>query len=395
MFFTFLNKENAHYLDLAVIRRYPPDKILFYYYNSAITFPLDTYLELLDTVDKEKPRQYLTRWFNLLEGLDVTEDMEFFEHNEFLTKIGPYYYPETNSRIYFTKETISPDKFLTVEDMEVLTTLQNYPAIAKEIQTYYKSRKNAKKTAKNKEDLLKDIDICLKSFAETEILGQHINFINKLLDSRYSIVEQINLEPMEPDNIPIKPQAVGGNVLPKDNIIPFSKIKRKSKNEISVGNTFNYDTKVYFIRYREYEKACDRYKLILSDWPNLYLDFLDKSYQDIDENEAKLEKANSALNIYNYIIHKSYVHADYQDLATLEKFKSFLETGRANNLQDCMNLFEDEKYWKDIRASQDRIENTIYFLQSETDLTRFADENISKYLQQFNETAAHLEELND
>ncbi|NLJ72315.1 MAG: hypothetical protein GX333_04795, partial [Syntrophomonadaceae bacterium] len=63
--------------------------------------------------------------------------------------------------------------------------------------------------------------------------------------------------------------------------------------------------------------------------------------------------------------------------------------------QDCMNILEDEKYWQDIKDSQLRIENTIYFLQSETDLTRFADENINKYLKQFNEVAATMDNIND
>ena len=58
------------------------------------------------------------------------------------------------------------------------------------------------------------------------------------------------------------------------------------------------------------------------------------------------------------------VHADYQDINTLSAFKHYLETGRANDLQDCMNLFEEERHWDEIKASQERIENTIYFLQN-------------------------------
>ncbi|NLB88117.1 MAG: hypothetical protein GX790_02665 [Syntrophomonadaceae bacterium] len=122
---------------------------------------------------------------------------------------------------------------------------------------------------------------------------------------------------------------------------------------------------------------------------------MDKCFEDIDVAEEKLKKANSILEIYNTILSKSFIHPDYQEISTLETFKYYLETGRANDLQDCMNLFEEERHWKEIKASQNRIENTIYFLQSETDLTRFADENINLYLRRFNEAAASLDKFND
>lgn len=394
MFFTFLNKGEVNYLDLTIIRKYPPDKILFYFYNSAITIPISTYTELISIIENEKAGQYLLRWYQLLHDLDTAEDIEAFRENEFLDIIGPYYYPATNTRLYFVKDYLDNEKYFTLEDFELLNSLLATPNSNKDLQAYYKNRRNAKKSAKNKEELLKDIEMCIKSFTETQILNQHINYLNKLLESRYSIVENNNLEPLMPDIIPVKPHILKENNVSKDNVISFTKIKLKRKTETTEAS-FNHDTKVYFIRYREYEKACDRYKLILSNWPDLSPAFLEKCYYDIEEAEEKLKKAAQTLDMYNQIIEKSYIHSDYQDTNTLEKFKYYLETGRADNLQDCMNLFEDERYWKDIKASQNRIENTIYFLQSETDLTRFADENINKYLKQFNEVAACIDEISD
>ena len=77
-----------------------------------------------------------------------------------------------------------------------------------------------------------------------------------------------------------------------------------------------------------------------------------------------MQKAQKALDLYNTVLDKSAIHSDYQDIKTLEMFRYFLETGRANDLQECINLYEEEKHWQEIKASQERIENTIYFLQN-------------------------------
>lgn len=394
MFFTFLNKDEVNYLDLPLIRKYPPDRVLLYFYNSTITIPVETYTELLSIVESGRAGQYLLRWYRLFEEIGLLEDADFFIANEYLDVIGPYYYPTTNSRVYFVKEMPNEEKYFTINDYESLNSFQALPNINKELQGYYKNRRNAKKSAKNKDELIKDIDMCLKSFREIKLINQHINFINKLLESRYNIVSQIDLMPIMPDNIPIKPHNIKGSTIAKENVIPFTKIKLKRKAEIAPPS-FNYDTKVYLIKYREYEKACDRYKEILNNWHNICPEFLEKCYLDIEEAEQKLKKATETLETYNHIINKSYVHENYQDVFALEKFKHYMETGRAENLQDCMNILEDEKYWQDIKDSQLRIENTIYFLQSETDLTRFADENINKYLKQFHELAATTDNISD
>lgn len=390
MFFTFLDKENPYWLDLSVMQKYSPEKVLFFYYDSSLTISIRTYTELLATREQDKSNKNLTKWYLLFEQLEVQDDINILQESEFILEQGPYYYLTTNTRLYFTKEYLSPNNQLTVEDMETLLSLNNALEVDKELYKYYKSRKNPKKVPKNKEELITDVEMCIKSLSATESLNKHINFINKLLERRYSLVEKTDLSPAQPDNVPIKP--VPNNN--KDNVIPLN--RKKKKHENNSHPSFNHDTKVYFIRYREFEKACERYKLALIDWSSInYKLFMEKCYEDIDIAEEKLKKATSILDIYNAIILKSFIHPDYQEVSILETFKYYLETGRSNDLQDCMNLFEEERHWKEIKASQNRIENTIYFLQSETDLTRFADENISLYLKKFNEAAASEDKLND
>ena len=80
------------------------------------------------------------------------------------------------------------------------------------------------------------------------------------------------------------------------------------------------------------------------------------------------------------IIVKSFVNSIYQDSKTLSTFRYYLETGRGHSIQDCMNLFEEESRWSEIKASQERIENTIYFLQHGTDNQRAAGEQVDQLL---------------
>ena len=92
--------------------------------------------------------------------------------------------------------------------------------------------------------------------------------------------------------------------------------------------------------------------------------------------------ARQSLELYELIISRSMVHSDYQDIQTLSIFQSYLDTGRASDLQECMNLFEEECLWNELKAGQTRIENTIYLLQNDSDHLRLAQNHIREYLEQ-------------
>lgn len=375
MFFTFLNKENPCYLDFSIFKSYTPEKVLFYYYNSSIKIPVEYYLQL-SREDESTPAQ--KEWLSFLEdNLKIIEDIETFVENEYLESIGPYYYPPTNTCFYFTKG--KPEEIITAYDLSILENLRQSPDMDKDIHDYYKARKNSKKPYKTKEELLKDINMCILSLKETETLNRHINFLNKLLENRSQILEQEEIMPFKPDNIPPKPQKPEKSGPNKENLIFFN-FSKKAKAKSS--EIYHQERKIYFIRYREYEKACDRYKEVLKEWENVRKDFIDRCLSEIRETELRLKQAHRALDIYNTIIERSYIHSDYQEVKTLESFRHYLETGRADNLQACMNIYEEEKYWQEIRDSQYRIENTIYFLQS-LNLGEHIEEEILKKLRPF------------
>jgi hypothetical protein len=393
MFFTFLNKDQSSYPHISVLLNYDPDELLFYYYNSSIILHWDIYVELINSLadDDNKQESSGLRWLELFENeISAATDLKNLAANEYIQLIGPYYYMPGNVRFYFSKENNDPSRCLTFEDINTMNSLSFMPEMDKELQAYYKSRKNVKKNAKNKEELLKDINMCLKALWEIEHLNKHINYVNKVLEQRCALVEKKEFSIVAPDNLPLKPENSEDSIQNRDNLIPFSFFKNMHNQYAEVKKNFNHERKIYLIKYREYEKACERYKEALENCNGIQQTLMEMCFRDIDIFGSKLKGAQKILEKYNKIILKSFVHADYQDIETLNIFRYYLETGRAQDIQACMNLYEEERHWIDIKASQERIENTIYFLQNENSDSRFADKHINHLLKHVNDKPAAL-----
>lgn len=380
MFFTFLHKDAVHYMDLSLIIQYPPQDVLFYYYNSFIKIPVEIYQQTRDLArNGPRGRTSCKLWLDLWDSyLDAAEGVEMLAGNEFLNTIGPYYFPATNTRCYFTKDQPDSNQVLTVQDFTAISLLKETPAMLDEVNLYLKSKKH-KKSSKSREEIIRDIDMCLMSLQEIEKLNRHHNYLQKLIEQRQAILSQETIEPPGPDNIPDKPLKPEFNsnigLIPLQGLL--SRSRKKYHQECS---EYNHNMKIYLLRYREYIKACDRYKNTLEKWGQCGDDFKDACLQDIHQAEEQLSHTRQRLAIYNTVISRSPVHGSYQDIRTLNTFRQYLDTGRAGDLQDCMNLFEEEQHWYEIKASQERIENTIYFLQSSDEGLRFANEHIDRLL---------------
>ncbi|MEN6349102.1 MAG: hypothetical protein ABFD08_06870 [Syntrophomonas sp.] len=388
MFFTFVNKDNPHYLDLSVMIKYNPEEVLFYFYDSFINISWESYLKvktLAEGMDNED-KSPLQKWQELFDDhLEAANDLITLKDNGFIRCCGPYYYNPSNTRFYFIKNSFSSSELINSEDMTSLMALHEAPNANKELLSYFKKKKTSKKAARNKDELIKDISMCLSCLKEIEKLNQHVNYLNKLLEQRSHLLKITDLSPAEPDNIPEKPSKPEDNEKPLNNIIPFSFIQyRSSRQHAKNGNLYNHEMKIYFIRYREYEKACDRFKKTLENWPTDFKNFKESCEKDIRDAEEKLKTAQEYLKIYSSIIQHSAIHANYQDMKILELFKYYLNTGRAYGIQECMNIFEEERHWREIKASQERIENTIYFLQNDNPDIRRAEEQIDNFLNQIN-----------
>ncbi|MGI6468017.1 MAG: hypothetical protein GXZ09_06590 [Syntrophomonadaceae bacterium] len=381
MFFTFLHKDDVHYMDLSLIIQYPPQDVLFYYYDSFIKIPLDIYQQTSDLAKNgPRGRTPCKLWLDLWDSyLDAAEGVEALASNEYIHTIGPYYFLATNTRFYFTKDKPDSSQTLTEQDFATICSLRETPVMLDEVSLYLKAKKNSKKSNRNREDLLREIDICLLSLQEIEKLNRHHHYLQKLIEQRQAILSREDVLPAEPDNIPEKPSKP--EIISREGLIALhSLLKRSRKKYQEECSRYNHEMKVYLLRYREYEKACERYKDTLEKWQQCGDDFRETCLQDINQAEAQLANTRQMLNIYNSAISRSPVHQSYQDIKTLNTFKQYLETGRANDLQDCMNLFEEERHWHEIKASQERIENTIYFLHNSDDGLRFANEHIDRLL---------------
>lgn len=390
MFFSFLQKDHPHYPDLSLVVNYEPRQVIFFYYNSFLKIPLDLCQEIQAIAgEEENPAAPIKQWSEFIyNDLKVGSDLESLQNSEFLEAVGPYYYPLTNTRFYFTKTGAAEDSVLTGHNMDIMQSLNAEHSLNSDLEAYQKSRKNGKKAARNESELIKDINMCLASLREVEKINRHINFLNKHLQNRYDLVETMELLPSEPDNLPEKPHREEVTSPASGNLISLNGLLNRRRKPAEREGRFNHDMKIYIIRYREYEKACDRYKAILENWATFYQDFLDLCYRDIETAETELHRSQSNLQIYNSIIVKSFVNPIYQDPKTLSTLRYYLETGRAHSIQDCMNLFEEESRWSEIKAGQDRIENTIYFLQHGTDNQRTAGEQVDQLLKH---TPAHEE----
>ncbi len=380
MFNTFLNKTEWHFLDLSTLLSFNPEQVLYYYYNSYLKIPLNVYVELAQMAKKERDLEApLFAWLELFEDhLEVTADILSLSESKFLHTIGPYYYPCTNSRFYFTKAS-SPSEVITAADMNRLIELDTSLPISREILSYAKNRKDNKKP-KSIEELVNDISMSLVALTEMGKLEMHMNYLKKCLEQRYQIVEQEDFYPQEPDNQPEKPEKM--NLAPNENnnLVSFILPNAWRKKYDDAFGHFSHDTKVYLIRYREFEKSLERFKKVLAEWNNHKWNLTDKCFEDIAVLESKLKTAKAGLVIYKNILNKSCVHADYQKHESLVLFKYYLETGRASEIQECMNLYEEERHWAEIKESQTRIENTIHLLRKEGVDTDTLSEEVNNLL---------------
>ena len=370
MFLTFLHKEDCHFLDLSVFINCSPDKILFYYYNSFIRINLETYHQMKEWAQNDdSPKACLNQWLELLEAeTGSRDDLITLHENEYLNEIGPYYYGPTNTRFYYYKLSTMSNEPLTSVDFGALFNLNKTPAIDKKLQKYYKMRKNIKKSTRNREDLLCDLDMCLEALHQIARMNRHRDYLNLLLNQRNKLVLQEDILPVEPEAITAKPQKPEEPQLTFSSLLALNLSKTRHLEYVKACSDYNRRMKIYLIRYREHEKACERYKLALQNWDENHLQLVEKSLEHIEEANAKLKTAQGLVEMYQFILDKSFIHKNYQQISPLTTCKNYLETGRANDLQACMNLYEEERYWREIKASQDRIENTIHFLQAEIEI---------------------------
>ncbi|MEA1960796.1 MAG: hypothetical protein U9N81_05865 [Bacillota bacterium] len=382
MLLRLINKDESHYLDLSTFINCSPERILFYYYNSYIRISLATYRQMQEwSMSEDTPESSLNQWLDLMrQEMGIDQDLEILQNSPFIDCLGPYYYGPTNTQLFIDKTDNSGKNPITSVDFAVLFTLHKNIKFDKDLQKYYKTRKSPKKTTPTIDIIIKDIGMCINAMGHIHRIHRQCHYLQLLIEHRNQLLAQDNIAPSAPLPRPDRPKKPSEPEMQFNSIRALGTARAKQKNYIDECNTFGHKLKIYFIQYREYEKASERYKEALKEWELYYNHLIERCLDDIEEATAKLESTKAILEIYEYILMKSYVHPDYHDTEVLTNFKYYLQTGRANDLQDCMNLYEEEQHWSDIKESQKRIENTIHFLQAEADLTGFNDQLSAKLI---------------
>lgn len=380
MFSTILSKDNRNLLDLSVFINYSPEELLFCFYNSSINLTLETYLQMREWLASNLGNpQNLAKWMDFIaDDIQASQDLEELHFSEYLNSIGPYYYVPTNTQFNFVRFYTTEHEGITSSELAHLFRNYKLPSIDRTLQKYSQSRKSNKKVLRGKDELIRDLSMCRAALGKLTMLDEQIQCIQKFIEQRQSICDSNELAPIEPDSIPIKPHKPAEaptrfNLLDSIGLNP-----RRSK---SIPNAdYSHKMKVYFIKSREYEKACERYKKALHDWQELRESFVQKCRFEIQEATSIVKEALDLKSFYQEIIRKSYIHSDYQNPDTLNKFQYFLATGRADDLQGCMNIFEIESHWVDIKAGQERIENTICHLQPDNEALYHANQEVSQMI---------------
>jgi len=367
---SFFGKDGNNNLDISVFLEYPPDIVLEFFQQSYVNISLSVYRELKDQfADPDNLNENIPKWVLFIDKLLDMEDSLFsLEENRNLDFVGPAYYIKTNTRFFFYK-TCFEHEGITAQDIAEMVELNSTPAINDLIAKHYATLKCKPASRKSREELLNDLQISITALEEIEHISRQIMFQRQLIEIREAFLNApyaALIEPEKPEDKPEKPvpkySFMGGLLNPKSRAAFEAACQQ-----------YNHDLKVYYMKYREYEKACDRYKNALKDWESEKNYLINRSIEDIKKAKLKIKKGNRIIKIYNEVLTSLDIHPQYQSIVPLTRFYYFLETGRALSIQECMNLYEQEQSLEELKESQERLERnimaTVYYLHSEAAAT--------------------------
>lgn len=368
MFLTLTGKAENSSLDISVLLEFSPDTVTDFFQHRRINISLDTYRALKQQFDDpENFNENVSRWVLFIDKLlNLESDLETLEENAFLRSVGPAYYTKTNTRFYFFKPPLD-NECITANDIKTLIELNQTPCVEEEIAQYYANLKCRPITRRSREDLLRDLNICRQALLATETVHRQIAFQEAIISEREKFLNAPYTALVEPDKPGDKPEKPNIRVMRLKGWLGRNRQNSMSFEEACI--QYNNNLKAYYINYREYEKACDRYKVALKEWEEEKNNLINRSIEDIKKARLKIKKGNRVLKVYNEVLKSLDIHHSYHNLAAIARFCYFLETGRASTLQECMNLYEMEMYWADFKESQARIERnilaTVHYLYNE------------------------------
>ena len=371
--------------DLSVYLAYTPEKLLPFWYGQTLCMPLSIWQELHKqaALTQEMSEAPCRLWVQLIqEDLAASDELILMENTSYLNEIGPFYYLPDKVCFYFSRnantETFGAEEFSQrKQDIEAVSSLD--PLLQKSLS---QRSKTTKRTALQPEELKKEIQICMLALSERDRFqrqAERLKDFGALCGAALSQAEEVSPKPELKQEMP-KPEKGKDSNGKKGN---FRQRLYDFFTESSVpASPFQgQQRRQYFLSLRLYENACDRYKEAREKWHDFHDDFYAK-VETVEKacagRQATVEKN---IRLCNEALTRSSIHTIYQKILILESFLCYLETGRATNLQSCINLYEEEQHWNELKNSQHRIENTILSWQPEPGKLPILDSETMTFLQ--------------
>ncbi|NSW83541.1 MAG: hypothetical protein HPY90_09770 [Syntrophothermus sp.] len=141
MFSHLIGKPLKRY-DISVFENYPPEAILEYHHHRDLEIEFQTYRLLKEKAScQESENPVVASWVSFFdEVLKAKEDLEMNLDNSFLPVLGPYYYPRTNTTVFFTSYTPAAE-CVNATDLQYLCSLAEPPLPNDKVVKHYQSIK--------------------------------------------------------------------------------------------------------------------------------------------------------------------------------------------------------------------------------------------------------------
>ncbi len=341
--------------DLSVYLAFPPEKVLPFFYGQTLYLPLDVWQALqkeAETAPKNGARA-CRGWLRLIRRLEAEKSLALLAQNPGLACVGPFY-ELADKVLFFFPRCATSAGFSAGELEKRLQALETFTPPDSVLAAFLAGRNAAvKRSAPTAEELLKEIALCQTALAERQRLAAQCDMIREFAAGCGAARKQAVSLPPEPVLTQERPEP-----LPRETSSLRQRLHRllaRTPSAVSVSP----ERQTYFLSLRLYDQACARYKEAREKWAARQKDYYLKVSAAEKDALARLAQAEKALQLCSRVLEKTVIHPHYQQPEILAAFAGYLETGRAAQLKACINLYEEEQRWQELKNSQHRIEQTI------------------------------------
>ncbi len=342
--------------DLSVYLTFPPEKVLPFFYGQSLYLPLQVW-QALQKEDAEAPKSAALScraWLRLIRHLGAEEALRLLEKNPGLQTVGPFYHLPDKVSFFFPLYAAAP-VFSAAVLAEWQQVLEAFIPPAPELSRFLTQRPQvSKRRGLSSEELLKELALCQTVLAERQRLQTLCGYVKAFAaNCAAARMQALTLTPE-----PVLTRPVPETPVPRERE-PLRQRLRQILSPAPMAISSSPERHTYFLSLRLYDQACTRYKEARGKWPSRQESFYRKVAAAEKKARAKLALAEKAMQLCASVLEQTVIHPCYQQPEILSTFAGYLETGRAAQLKACINLYEEERHWQELKTSQHRIEQTI------------------------------------